>query len=140
MTYNRDIKSFAPLPYGPLPTHLEIAAMVHRGRKLQSRAFWTKLTRLFKFNELRRDAKRADIALQAPMMWSMLDRLDIDMSRLKQTEFKTKIAAMTRRCVACAKVAACQNWFDTHGPVDAYRAFCPNASAIDSLPRAAVSH
>lgn len=140
MAYNREIKNFAPLPYGPWPTHAEIAAIVRRGRRLQSRIFWNKLTRKLRFGELRTATKHTDVVVQAPLMWSMLELLGFDVSRLKQDEFKSKIATMTDRCVSCANAATCRSWLKNLAEIDAYREFCPNASEFDTLPRIATSH
>lgn len=134
MAYNCEIKGFAPLPRGPLPTHEEMMAAIYRGRRAQSDACWNMLKRIFTFGLSRAEAK--DAVVPAPLLWSMLDRLGYDASRLKGDAFKTKIAAMTRNCVACTHVETCKRWFDNMGPIDAYREFCPNAPAIGSLPRA----
>ncbi len=100
------------------------------------------LPRLFNIlrGELPFDAVCVDTTVLVPLMWSMLDRLGYDMSRLEHDEFESKVATMAKRCDSCTNVPTCQRWFDTLGQVNAYREFCPNASAFDSLPRAAASY
>lgn len=47
MAYNRDIRSFAPLPSGPLPTAAEIDALARRARRTQSQSFISGLRKVF---------------------------------------------------------------------------------------------
>ncbi len=85
------------------------------------------------------EAKGADASAQALLIWSMMDRLELDPPRLDRYGFERKVAIMTRRCAGCENVAACRNWCEAPEPFEAYREFCPNASMMDSLPRDLVS-
>ena len=48
MTYNQDIKAFAPLPSGALPTDDEIVALIHRAQQKRSEAFAKLVRNVFK--------------------------------------------------------------------------------------------
>ena len=48
MTYNQDIKAFAPIPSGALPTDDEIAAMIGRAHQKRSEAFAKLVRNVFK--------------------------------------------------------------------------------------------
>ena len=48
MTYNQNIKAFAPLPTGALPTDDEIMALIHRGHQKQSEAIVKLVRHVFK--------------------------------------------------------------------------------------------
>ena len=47
MAYNRDIRSFAPLPSGALPTAEEIDSLTRRARRAQSEGFISGLRKVF---------------------------------------------------------------------------------------------
>lgn len=48
MTYNNDIRAYAPLPSGALPTDLELQHLVTRTRRNQINTVLNSLRRVFK--------------------------------------------------------------------------------------------
>lgn len=76
----------------------------------------------------------ARAAAFAPRLLSaMLARLELDpggagcTSRLRDE--------LLRSCRACPNTAMCKRWVVSRGRREGYRAFCPNATLFDRLPR-----
>ena len=64
----------------------------------------------------------------------MMARLGIDRARLRHSKaFADALREMEWRCGECADWRHCRTWLDTDVPPDTYRAFCPNAEALDHL-------
>jgi hypothetical protein len=69
----------------------------------------------------------------------MMARLGIDRARLPHSKtFADALREMEWRCGECADWRHCRAWLDADAPHDSYRAFCPNAAALDHLRYAKV--
>ena len=63
------------------------------------------------------------------MMW----RLGIERDALPPSPAAETLRAIERRCGECADWRKCPDWLATSEPAETYRAFCPNAEALDRL-------
>ncbi len=126
-----------PHPLAELPTNGEIAAMVHRGRRLQSEACWGALVGMVKQTAPKPAVQPTVQTEQPALMWSMAKRLGIDEAQLLRDDFEIQLGKMMECCAACTKTDMCKSWLASERPNIAYRSFCANAPAIDALPRKA---
>ncbi len=64
----------------------------------------------------------------------MMQRLGIDRAALPHTPAVAEaLRAMEWRCGACADWRKCRAWLAARDAPESYRAFCPNAAALDAL-------
>jgi len=68
------------------------------------------------------------------LLGSMLRRLDLD--RPLSLATPEVVREIERRCATCDNPKQCGDWLNKGAPGDAYRGFCPNATAFDNLSRA----
>ena len=66
----------------------------------------------------------------------MMQRLGIDRSALPRTvAIMEELRAIEWRCGECADWRQCRHWLASPDAPGSYRAFCPNAAALDELRR-----
>jgi uncharacterized protein YjiS (DUF1127 family) len=76
----------------------------------------------------------------------MMRRLGIDRAKLpRTTPMAESLREMEWRCGECTDWRKCREWLAAGHPPETYRAFCPNAAALDALrcretAAAALSH
>jgi hypothetical protein len=64
----------------------------------------------------------------------MMRRLGIDRAKLpRTTPMAESLREMEWRCGECADWRKCREWLAAGNPPETYRAFCPNAAALDAL-------
>jgi uncharacterized protein YjiS (DUF1127 family) len=64
----------------------------------------------------------------------MMARLGIDRARFSRSKTVADvIREMEWRCGECADWRHCRAWLESGAPAETYRAFCPNAAALDHL-------
>jgi uncharacterized protein YjiS (DUF1127 family) len=64
----------------------------------------------------------------------MMARLGIDRTRFSRSRaLADAVREMEWRCGECADWRHCRVWLDSGAPAETYRAFCPNAAALDQL-------
>lgn len=63
----------------------------------------------------------------------MLRRLAVA-TEIMSARSQTK-RALLKTCRSCPSSAACDRWLGRPGPVEGYRAFCPNVALLAALPR-----
>jgi uncharacterized protein YjiS (DUF1127 family) len=64
----------------------------------------------------------------------MMARLGIDRTRFSRSKaLADAVREMEWRCGECADWRHCREWLDSGAPAETYRAFCPNATALDHL-------
>lgn len=64
----------------------------------------------------------------------MMARLGIDRARFSRSQaLADALREMEWRCGECADWRHCRAWLESGASAETYRAFCPNASALDQL-------
>lgn len=66
------------------------------------------------------------------MMQRMIERMDVDVSRLACADNGVSYRAMVGRCRGCAQADVCIQWLDGHRPDADPGSFCPNSAAFAS--------
>lgn len=65
------------------------------------------------------------------MMQRMIQRLDVNTSKVVCADNGVTFRAMVGRCRGCEKPDICSEWLDGHRPDDNPKGFCPNAAAFE---------
>ncbi len=67
-------------------------------------------------------------------MADMMTRLGIDRTALaRRSAMAEKLRAMEWQCAECTDWRKCRSWLASGDAPESYRAFCPNAKALDEL-------
>ncbi|WP_341647410.1 DUF6455 family protein [Thauera humireducens] len=65
------------------------------------------------------------------MMQRMIQRLDVDSSKIICDDNGVTFRAMIGRCRGCEQPEVCSAWLDGKRPESSPQAFCPNAAAFE---------
>lgn len=72
------------------------------------------------------------IAERADLMASMIERTQVDMTKMTAGDYGYAMRQVVSRCAGCKSVGACHEWLETASLGTRPPDFCPNAAFFES--------